>query len=155
MNQKKLTAAIVRTSAALALALSVVTSIAGSKPTIYSSLQPDQENALRSIQAALNDRFNVALAPEREQFSPARVTKRMVHPYIREVGRVTIAAVADVDGRLRDPVVIESTNPRLNIMMRDSVKKWSCEPARLNGAPVASVTQSTIEVRWRKPILIY
>ena len=155
MNHRKLLRTIFRTSAALAAALSVATSIAGSKPTVYSSLPPDQENALRSIQAALNDRFNVAPAPEREQFSPARVTKRMVHPYIREVGRVTIAAVADVDGRLRDPVVIESTNPRLNIMMTASVKKWLCEPARLNGAPVPSITQSTIEVRWRKPILIY
>ena len=155
MNQQKLLPNIFRTSAALAAALFVVTSIAGSKRTVYSSLQPDQVNALPSIQAALSDRFTVAPPPPREQFSPARVTKRMVHPYIREVGRVTIAAVADVDGHLRDPVVIESTNPRLNIMMTASVKKWKCEPARLNGAPVPSVTHNTIEVRWRKPILIY
>ena len=93
--------------------------------------------------------------PANAQFVPAKLTKRTVHPYIREVGRVKIVAVADVNGRMRDPVVLESTNPRLNLMMRNSVTNWLCLPARLNGTAVPTVTQSTIVVRWRAPIQIY
>lgn len=156
MNHQQQTPGAFRWFVSVAAALCVCAATATAKPTVYNGLPPDQEGGVRrSIQGALGDRFTIAPVPDKEQFLPARVTKRSVHPYIREVGRVTIAAVADVDGRLRDPVVIESTNSRLNIMMRDSVKKWGCTPARLNGTPVASVTQSTIEVRWRKPIRIY
>lgn len=131
------------------------TAAAAGGPTVYSSPSGEQDRPTRSVQEAFGDRVTVAPVPASARFTPAKFTKRMVHPYIREAGRVTIAAVADAKGRLRDPVVLESTNPRLNILMRDSVKNWGCVPARLNGTPVASVLQTTIVVRRRQPIQIY
>ena len=143
-------------SAGVALTLCLATASATSRRTVYSIKSPDTGNSARSAEEALAERFTIVPVSANEQFVRATFTKRTLHPYIREPGRVTIAAVADIDGRLRDPLVLESTNPRLHLMMLNSVKNhWKCEPARLNGTPVPSVTQSTIDIRWRKPALIY
>ena len=108
-----------------------------------------------SIRDAFSDRFAIVPAPAHGEFVPARLKKWTAHPYIREVGRVTIAAVADVDGRMRNPVVIGSTNRRLNRMFRETVRYWVCEPARVNGRAVPTVTTRTVEVRFREPVRIY
>ena len=145
-----------RQLAAAALTLCLATAGATGKRTVYSIKSAEGANAIRTAEEALGARFTIEPVAPSERFVAARFTRRTLHPYIREPGRVTIAAVADVDGRLRDPVVIDSTNPRLHLMMLNSVKHhWKCEPARLNGTPVPSVIQSTVDVRWRKPALIY
>ena len=125
------------------------------KLTVYASLPADQEAALPGIRQAFGDRFTITPVGSREDFVPAKVPSPTHHPYIRNVGRVTLAAVADVDGRLRDPIVVESTNPRLNLMLRNSMKNWRCVPARLGGAPVPSVVTRTVEIKFRQPVRIF
>ena len=139
---------------ALAASLSSTTS-AETKPMVYSALGAEEENTARTAEQAFRQRYTVAPVSAKEQFVPAKVTKRTLPPYIRYVGRVTVAYVAAVDGVARDPVVVESTNPRLNIMLRETVKNWRCVPARLNGAPVPTLMKNTIQIRWRKPAAIF
>ena len=133
----------------------IATAAAETKPTVYSALGGQTENTARNAEQVFRDRFTVASIPGNEQFVPAKVIKRTLPPYIRHVGRVTVAYVAGVDGVARNPVVVESTNPRLNLMLRETVKNWRCVPARLNGAPVPSVMKNTIRIRFRKPVEIY
>jgi hypothetical protein len=130
-------------------------SAAAAAPAVYAGLGPEKQAALPGIRQAFGDRVAITPVGERQAFVPAQVTSQRVHPYIREVGRVTLAAVADVDGRLRDPVIVESTNPRLNRMMQNSMKGWRCIPARLSGAPVPSVVTKTVEVKRRQPVKIF
>ena len=137
-----------------AVVLLACNAVAG-PPLVYASLPAEKEATLPGIREAFGDRFTITPVTSRDGFVPAQVTTQSVHPYIRNVGRVTLAAVAGVDGRLRDPIVVESTNPRLNLMMQNSMKNWRCVPARLGGAPVASLVTKTVEVRWRKPVRIF
>ena len=139
----------------LATASAVVSASAETKPTVYSALGTEEEKSARGIQEVFSDRFTVTPVQSSEQFVPAKVTKRTLPPYIRYVGRVTVAYIAGVDGLAREPVVIDSTNPRLNLMLRETVKNWRCVPARLNGTPVPSVMKNTIQIRWRKPAAIF
>ena len=136
-------------------AMSTVNAAAETKPTVYSALAAEEENTARSVEEVFRDRFTVTPVSGKEQFVPAKVTKRTLPPYIRYVGRVTVAYVAGVDGVARNAVVVESTNPRLNLMLRETVKNWRCVPARLNGTPVPSVMKNTIHIKWRKPAAIF
>ncbi len=132
----------------------VASSAAADPPVVYASVPAEKEAALPGIRQAFADRFTITPVSRRDEFVPAKVTTQSVHPYIRNVGRVTLAAIADVDGRLRDPVVVESTNPRLNLMMQNSMKGWRCVPARLSGAPVPSLVTKTVEVKRSQPVRI-
>ena len=136
-------------------ALTMTVAAAETKPTVYSALASADEPTARNVEEVFRDRFTIASVSDKEQFVPATVTKRTLPPYIRYVGRVTVAYVAGVDGLARHPVVLESTNPRLNLMLRETVKNWRCVPARLNGTPVPSVMKNTIQIKFRKPAAIF
>ena len=136
-------------------ALLLACSAAAAAPIVYADLPAEKAAALPSVQQAFARRFTITPVSGRDKFVPAKITRQTVHPYLRNVGRVTLMAVADVDGRLRDPVVVESTNPRLNLVMQNSVKNWRCVPARLSGARVRSVVTKTVDVRRGTPVRIF
>jgi len=64
----------------------------------------------------------------------------------RETGRAFLHVIVDDQGAVRQPTVDGSTNPEFAKAAMDAVRKWTFEPARLNGQPVAYVIR--IEMRF-------
>ncbi len=60
-------------------------------------------------------------------------------------GEVDVQFVVDIEGRVRNPVVISSTNPALDQAAIDAILKWKFEPGKRNGIPV--------NVRMEQPIV--
>ena len=54
-------------------------------------------------------------------------------------GKTAVAFIVLSNGRVKDPVVVYSTQPRNDRMVREMVSKWIWEPAKLNGGPVPSI----------------
>jgi outer membrane biosynthesis protein TonB len=79
-----------------------------------------------------------------------------VQPYLRPIagGKVTVGFVTRPNGLVQDPVVLQSTNRRLDLLMREAVARWVCEPARLNGTPVHSIRQATLLIKFGQRIQI-
>jgi TonB family protein len=57
----------------------------------------------------------------------------------RIVGRVLVGYVVSIDGLVMDPVVLESTDPRLTKVALESMKAWQFTPATFNGMTVATL----------------
>jgi hypothetical protein len=54
-------------------------------------------------------------------------------------GKVLIAYIISVDGLAADPVVIESTDPRLTDVALRAMQSWRFKPASFNGRVVATL----------------
>ena len=54
-------------------------------------------------------------------------------------GKVSIAYIITVDGLAADPVVIESTDPRLTEVALKAMQSWRFKPASFNGRTVATL----------------
>lgn len=53
-------------------------------------------------------------------------------------GYVLAAYIVDGDGRVKDPVILSSTDPRLAAAALEAMAHWRFSPATLDGRPVAS-----------------
>jgi TonB family protein len=62
-------------------------------------------------------------------------------------GEVMLEAVILMDGSLGKARVISSPHPILAQAALDTIREWRYEPVRLNGAPVESITQVTLNFR--------
>jgi TonB family protein len=59
-------------------------------------------------------------------------------------GSVEVAFVIDENGRVRDPVILRSSNPYFDRPSLDSILTWKFKPARQNGRPVATQVRQTL-----------
>lgn len=57
----------------------------------------------------------------------------------RIVGRVLVGFIVSMDGLVLDPVILESTDPRLTKVALESMKAWQFTPATFNGMKVATL----------------
>ena len=60
-------------------------------------------------------------------------------------GQVSLHAIVDEHGAVRDPVVDSSTSPEFSEAAIEAAKKWSFKPAQLNGVPVAVLFNATLQ----------
>jgi len=66
-------------------------------------------------------------------------------------GEVNIRFVVDIEGRVRDPVVVSSTNPTLNQPALDALLQWRFEPATYHGMPVSMRVEQPIDFQLNTP----
>ncbi|HTQ32133.1 MAG TPA: TonB family protein [Opitutaceae bacterium] len=83
--------------------------------------------------------------------SPPRVVHRERPLYPRALimaesnGEVTLNFVVDIEGRVRNPVVVASTNPFFDQPALDAIMKWRFEPGTRKGVPVSTrITQNIV-----------
>jgi TonB family protein len=57
----------------------------------------------------------------------------------RKHGLVSLQVVVDNHGVVREPIVDAATSPEFAKAAIEAMKKWTFQPARLNGQPVAAV----------------
>lgn len=74
--------------------------------------------------------------------TPPRVVHKVDPEYPAQLRRegvtgvVTIEATIDRAGQLLNPQVLRSSDPRLNDLALEAVRKWHFQPGTLNGEPV-------------------
>ena len=112
------------------------------RPALYNYFDdggPEQE---RILQATYGARYTIVPAAKTSGLTPAKVVQETYPLYGRVPGgdgKTAVAFIVLSNGRVKDPVVVYSTQPRNDRMVREMVSKWIWEPAKLNGAPVPSI----------------
>jgi TonB family protein len=82
--------------------------------------------------------------------TPPRITNEAPIDYPIEMqrlnlrGEVKLRFTVDSDGRVRNPIVISSTNPGFNQAVIDAVLKWRFAPAVRHGVPVSASLEEAI-----------
>ncbi len=59
-------------------------------------------------------------------------------------GNVVVEFVVDIEGRVREPVVVRTLNPAFNEAALTAIRRWKFEPARSAGVPVNCKMQQPI-----------
>ena len=70
----------------------------------------------------------------------------------RNEGRVLLHLVVDDKGNVRMPIVDSSPGPAFANAAIDAVKKWTFEPTKLNGEPVAFLLKVVMEFTLMSPM---
>ena len=74
-------------------------------------------------------------------------TEPVYPPYAKQhgiQGTVVIEASIDEDGKVREPFVISSAGPLLDMAAMDAVKKWRYRPLIINGVPISVTTTISV-----------
>lgn len=115
---------------------------ASSRPMLYNYVTEGGPAAENMLKAKYGARYTIVPAKKTSGLIPANLPNKTYPLYGRVPGgsgKVLVAFIAAPDGHVKDPVVLYSTNPRLDRMVREMVSKWLCEPAQLNGTPVPTI----------------
>jgi protein TonB len=59
-------------------------------------------------------------------------------------GTVVMEAAIDEDGRVREPFVISSAGPLLDMAAMDAVRKWRYQPLTIDGVPICVTTTISV-----------
>ena len=112
------------------------------RPMLYNYISEAGPGAERILQQTYGPRYTIVSAGKASGLTPPKITLQTYPLYGRVPGgpgKVAVAFIVTPNGRVKDPVVIYSTQPRINRMVREMVSKWLWQPAKLNGAPVPSI----------------
>ena len=118
---------------------------AGSQPLVYyasdRAVDPRDET---QVLAAYRRKYNVVTPGKNERFTPPKVTTR-TYPRtspggtLLPNGAVRFVAIVTPEGRIIKPTVLEAPHDYLGISVMGVLPAWRCNPALLNGKPVAAL----------------
>ncbi|MGB6111661.1 MAG: energy transducer TonB [Acidobacteriaceae bacterium] len=90
-----------------------------------------------------------------DKVTRSRITDQIAPIYPRAAaqkqleGTVVIEATIDEDGRVREPFIISSPGPLLDMAAMDAVKRWRFRPLFTNGVPICVETTMTVAFHYR------
>ena len=117
------------------------------RPILYNYVTEAGPAGERILQETYGARYTIVPAGQASGLIPPKVTLETYPLYGRVPGgpgKLIVAFVVGPNGRVKDPVVLYSTQPRNNRMVREMVSKWLWQPAKLNGAPVPAIVSHNI-----------
>ncbi len=120
------------------------------RPALYNYFNEDAPEAHRILQATYGPRYAIVSATKIPGLTPAKLVHETYPLYGRFAGGDGTTAVAFIvmpNGRIKDPVVVYSSAPRNDRLVREIVSKWIYEPAKLHGSPVAAIESYVFGVR--------
>ena len=128
----------------VALWMGAAAAMAAEKPTVYNHIIGESSALDAHVRAALSPKFKIVDVRKSEGYVPAKVTAgrlpRIARTDAGEVlgGSVLLAYVVTVEGRVAEPVVLKSSDKRLNRFVTGAVDEWRFAPATLEGKAIAS-----------------
>ena len=126
----------------LTLSAAVAASAATGWPAVYNYFDKAGPKEQEILQATYGPRYSVVSAAKTSGLTPPKLVQQ-TYPLYGQIpggsGRTAVAYIVTPSGRVKDPVVVYSTQPRNDRMVREMVSKWIYEPAKLNGSPVAAI----------------
>jgi TonB family protein len=125
----------------LAIAASVD---AADKPTVYNHVTKEAADIDAQVSAVYATKFTITDIRDDSTYTRPRVTEGSLPRLATSAdgkplgGYVLVAFVIGLDGRVTDPVVLKTTDERLNTVATKALEGWRLEPAMLNGAAIAT-----------------
>jgi len=123
------------------------------KPTLYNYAgKGSDSHGETEAKAHYRSWYNVVDFNDERGYFPAKVSKKTIPPRLKEGGRiirgfVRIGVIVNENGRLVEPMVEYSTNPKLNRTLLSIIQQWSGSPAFLHGKPVATLKYQDFDFR--------
>lgn len=98
--------------------------------------QPVEQDVRVPVVFLLQDNFDAAAdtPPQLKYQKEPSYPRALLHSGLR--GDVNIRFVIDIEGRVRNPVIVSSNNPGFDQPAIDAVLKWQFEPGSSHGVPV-------------------
>jgi len=128
----------------IALAVSMALASAADKPTVYHRVTKDGGPIDEQVATALAVRYTVVPVEDSSAYINAKVTGGSLPHSAKSAsgealsGYVLVAYVISAQGHAIDPIVLKSTDPRLDPFALQATKTWRFDPAKLNGLPIAT-----------------
>jgi hypothetical protein len=129
----------------LVLLLACAASVhAEDKPTVYDHITKEGASIDKEINAALISKYTIITIEDSPTYiNPKPTAGSLPHSAKTASGEtltgyVLVAYVVSAEGRAVDPVVLKTTDERLNSIATNAMADWHFEPAMLDGAPIAT-----------------
>ncbi|HEX5011617.1 MAG TPA: TonB family protein [Planctomycetota bacterium] len=119
---------------------------ADDKPTIYNHAAVPANDLDKKLTAALAARFTVVDVAEGDVYAAPKVLAGSLPSAARSEtgealhGYVLVAYVVSVDGLASDPIIVESTDPRLDRFALEAMRAWRFTPGSVNGKVVPTAS---------------
>src|SRR3954470_12876406 len=117
----------------------------GGKPRVYNVIVKEVEPVDQLIRERYGRKYDVIEFRKDSTYVGAKLTKsRFPNPVFNDenvevCGSVHVCVVVTPGGRVVDPIIFRSANPLLEGPVLEALKEYRAVPARLNGAPIATV----------------
>lgn len=115
------------------------------KPKVYNYVGPGADLAGDSeMKAIFGKKYAIVDLVNKKGYVASKPTTRVSPKPLMENGHalegsVRVALIVNAQGQVREPVVISSTNRKLNETVLNAIRQWRGTPARLNGVAVPMV----------------
>jgi TonB family protein len=127
----------------LALLVAVAHPAAADKPTVYNHVTEESAELDVWVKAALEPGFTIVDVQDSPDYVPPTVAEGRL-PCLASTpegeplgGDVLVAFVVSTEGRVISPVVLDSTDERLDAIATKAMEAWRLHPATLKGVAVA------------------
>jgi periplasmic protein TonB len=116
---------------------------AKTKPRLY-EISGEKDATDKAVDAAYSRKFNIIELRDRKGYIKATPTARVVPlPLRSELGQpihgdVDVVIIVTSDGRVIEPLILKSTDKRLNATALNAIRQWRFAPARLNGSAIST-----------------
>jgi hypothetical protein len=133
-----------RTSTTTLVLLLGITTAGADKPTVYNHITEEGTAIDPLVKAALAPNVTIVDIRDSDRYVQPKLTAGKL-PRVARIpdgnqlgGHVLVAYVITTKGRVGEPVVIKTTDERLNGIAIKAMEGWRFTPATLNGATVAT-----------------
>jgi TonB family protein len=112
------------------------------KPTVYNYVGKGPEHTDEPGLKPFYERYNVVNFTDDHGYTRSKCTRPLMprplwNGGFYAKGFVSVAFIVTSTGRVIEPVVLHSTNSKLDETVLETISRWRGTPARLNGLPIA------------------
>jgi TonB family protein len=118
---------------------------AADKPVVYDHITQGDTAVDQSINDILGIKYTIRPIKDSPAFVGAKVLSGRI-PHTAQTdsgetlkGEVLLAYVITAEGRASDPAILKSSDGRLDAIVIQAMEAWRFAPAKLNGAPIATI----------------
>jgi TonB family protein len=124
-----------------------------SKPTLYNPVEKGGSRWDPVVRRAYAVHFKVIDRPGTQFTLPTPKSRALPRPIYASgqliTGDCLLAFVVTADGHAVDPIILESSDRRLNSSVLAVIRDWRFTPARLDGSPVAIIFGAPVKFQKR------
>jgi len=113
------------------------------KPIVYNHTEKAGSPYDKAVREAYTAKFTITDLPDSPEFTPPKtlaghIPTRALDEIGRPLqGKVLLAYIVTADGHVVNPIVLKSSDERLNATALKALEEWRFEPARLGGTAIA------------------
>ena len=128
----------------LAVVINAAVCCAADKPTIYNHYTGKNTSIDALIATALSPRYNIVDVRDSDGYVQLKVMAGHLPATAQTEageplgGYVLVGYIVTAEGRVAEPVVLKTTDKRLNSIATNAMEDWRFTPATLNGAAIAT-----------------